>query len=76
MMKTCTVTLLLLLALLSLDATDGSPRAMEGAFREKFDEDSIKINELHVEDLERLLQEVVRFVKMLMFPVCDSAPCD
>jgi hypothetical protein len=76
MMKTCAVTLLLLLALLSPSATDGSPRGIEGALREKFNEDSMKINEMHVEDLERMLQEVVRFIEMLMLPVCDSEPCD
>lgn len=72
MMKTCAVILTLLLALLSLDATNGSPRAMEGVLREKIAEDSMKINELYAEELDRILQEVRDYVEMpVIAPLCD-----
>lgn len=61
MMKTVTFTLVL--ALLSVDVTNGSTRAMDGVVREKFEEDSMKINELRV---GRLLHDAVSDYNMEM----------
>lgn len=68
-MKTFTITLLLLVALLSVYTANGAPSSVEGALRKKFEAASMKIDETPIQSL-RMLQEVSSF------PVCLTFHCD